>query len=140
METRAAELLARAKRPVILAGPGVLWDRDILAFFLIGTLLFGMGIIGSCLVELCLRGRLDAELRETTEGEPPQAVVWVTDSNPVGEPALDVTRRGGGVAGEDVAEVAVVEFAPKQEGRNMTMVLGPVKAKGKGKKKIAGES
>jgi Golgi phosphoprotein 3 len=50
---------------------------------------FGMGIIGSCLVELCLRGRLDAELRETTEGEPPQAVVWVTDSNPVGEPALD---------------------------------------------------
>ncbi|MEN9698510.1 MAG: hypothetical protein RL448_465 [Actinomycetota bacterium] len=41
---------------------------------------------------------------------------------------------------EDVAEVAVVEFAPKQEGRNMTMVLGPVKAKGKGKKKTAGES
>ena len=27
-------------------GPGVLWDRDILAFFLIGTMLFGMGLIG----------------------------------------------------------------------------------------------
>ena len=26
---------------------------------------------------------------------------------------------------EDVAQVAFVEFAPKQEGRNMTMVLGP---------------
>ncbi|MFM7860037.1 MAG: translation initiation factor IF-3, partial [Candidatus Nanopelagicaceae bacterium] len=30
---------------------------------------------------------------------------------------------------EDVAEVANIEFAPKQEGRNMTMVLGPNKAK-----------
>jgi translation initiation factor IF-3 len=30
---------------------------------------------------------------------------------------------------EDVAEVAFVEFAPKQEGRNMTMVLGPTKKK-----------
>ena len=35
---------------------------------------------------------------------------------------------------QDVAEVAIVEFAPKQEGRNMTMVLGPIKAKGKNKK------
>jgi translation initiation factor IF-3 len=30
---------------------------------------------------------------------------------------------------EDVAAVAFVEFAPKQEGRNMTMVLGPTKKK-----------
>ncbi len=30
---------------------------------------------------------------------------------------------------EDVAEVAFVEFAPKQEGRSLTMVLGPVKRK-----------
>ncbi len=29
----------------------------------------------------------------------------------------------------DVAEFAFVEFAPKQEGRNMTMVLGPTKKK-----------
>ena len=30
---------------------------------------------------------------------------------------------------EELAEVAFVEFAPKQEGRNMTMVLGPTKKK-----------
>jgi len=30
---------------------------------------------------------------------------------------------------EDVADIAFVEFAPKQEGRNMTMVLGPTKRK-----------
>jgi len=36
---------------------------------------------------------------------------------------------------EDVSEVALVEFAPKQEGRNMTMVLGPNKAAGKAKTK-----
>jgi translation initiation factor IF-3 len=30
---------------------------------------------------------------------------------------------------EDVAEFGFVEFAPKQEGRNMTMVLGPTKRK-----------
>ena len=30
---------------------------------------------------------------------------------------------------DDVQEVAFVEFAPKQEGRNMTMVLGPTKKK-----------
>ena len=30
---------------------------------------------------------------------------------------------------EDVAEIAFVEFAPKQEGRNMTRVLGPTKRK-----------
>jgi len=36
---------------------------------------------------------------------------------------------------EDVSEVALVEFAPKQEGRSMTMVLGPNKAAGKAKTK-----
>jgi translation initiation factor IF-3 len=30
---------------------------------------------------------------------------------------------------KDVVEIAFVEFAPKQEGRSMTMVLGPVKRK-----------
>jgi len=30
---------------------------------------------------------------------------------------------------EDVKEIAFVEFAPKQEGRQMTMVLGPTKKK-----------
>ena len=30
---------------------------------------------------------------------------------------------------EDVADIAFIEFAPKQEGRNMTMVLGPTKKK-----------
>jgi translation initiation factor IF-3 len=28
---------------------------------------------------------------------------------------------------EELAEISIVEFAPKQEGRNMTMVLGPAK-------------
>jgi translation initiation factor IF-3 len=35
---------------------------------------------------------------------------------------------------EELAEVAIVEFAPKQEGRNMTMVLGPAKKPGSAKK------
>ena len=35
---------------------------------------------------------------------------------------------------EDVTDIANVEFAPKQEGRNMTMVLGPNKSAGKSKK------
>ncbi len=30
---------------------------------------------------------------------------------------------------QDIAEFGFVEFAPKQEGRNMTMVLGPTKRK-----------
>lgn len=30
---------------------------------------------------------------------------------------------------QDVVEIAFVEFAPRQEGRSMTMVLGPVKRK-----------
>jgi translation initiation factor IF-3 len=35
---------------------------------------------------------------------------------------------------EDVAEIANIEFAPKQEGRNMTMVLGPNKSGAKASK------
>lgn len=34
---------------------------------------------------------------------------------------------------EDVAETAMVEAAPRQDGRNMTMVLNPTKRPGKGK-------
>ena len=36
--------------------------------------------------------------------------------------------------------VAVVEFAPKKEGRSMTMVLGPVAKKGASKNKKAGSA
>ena len=54
---------------------------------------FSMGIIGACLVELCLRGRLDAELKEVVPGDAPEAVVWVIDPTPVGEPALDYVLR-----------------------------------------------
>jgi translation initiation factor IF-3 len=35
---------------------------------------------------------------------------------------------------EELAEISVVEFAPKQEGRNMTMVLGPAKKTSSSKK------
>ena len=35
---------------------------------------------------------------------------------------------------EELVEIAVVEFAPKQEGRNMTMVLGPAKKASTSKK------
>jgi translation initiation factor IF-3 len=28
---------------------------------------------------------------------------------------------------EDVAEIGIVEFAPKQDGRNMVMVIGPLR-------------
>jgi translation initiation factor IF-3 len=35
---------------------------------------------------------------------------------------------------EDVVEIANIEFAPKQEGRNMTMVLGPNKSGAKASK------
>ena len=35
---------------------------------------------------------------------------------------------------EDVTEIANIEFAPKQEGRNMTMVLGPNKSANKSAK------
>ena len=41
---------------------------------------------------------------------------------------------------EELAEVAVVEFAPKKEGRSMTMVLGPVAKKGASKNKKAGSA
>lgn len=35
---------------------------------------------------------------------------------------------------EELAEISVVEFAPKQEGRNMTMVLAPAKKTSSSKK------
>jgi len=37
---------------------GVLWDRDILAFFLIGMLLFGLGLVGEYV------GRIYQQVRE----------------------------------------------------------------------------
>jgi undecaprenyl-phosphate 4-deoxy-4-formamido-L-arabinose transferase len=56
----------------VFPGPGVLWDRDILAFFLIGTMLFGMGLLGEYV------GRIYQQVRErpryrvaaVLEGEP----------------------------------------------------------------------
>jgi undecaprenyl-phosphate 4-deoxy-4-formamido-L-arabinose transferase len=58
----------------VFPGPGVLWDRDILAFFLIGTMLFGMGLIGEYV------GRIYQQVRErpryrveaVLEGDAPQ--------------------------------------------------------------------
>jgi translation initiation factor IF-3 len=41
---------------------------------------------------------------------------------------------------EELAEIAVVEFAPKQEGRNMTMVLGPAKKASTNKKSAPKDS
>jgi translation initiation factor IF-3 len=41
---------------------------------------------------------------------------------------------------EELIDVAVVEFAPKQEGRNMTMVLGPAKKSGSAKKAASAKS
>ena len=41
---------------------------------------------------------------------------------------------------EELAEIAVVEFAPKQEGRNMTMVLGPAKKASTSKKSAPKDS
>ncbi|MSY06436.1 MAG: translation initiation factor IF-3 [Actinobacteria bacterium] len=39
----------------------------------------------------------------------------------------------------DVVDYAIVESAPRQDGRNMTMVLHPVKKSGKAKPKVAGK-
>jgi translation initiation factor IF-3 len=41
---------------------------------------------------------------------------------------------------EELVEIAVVEFAPKQEGRNMTMVLGPAKKASTSKKATTKEA
>ena len=49
---------------------------------------FGMGVVGACLVELCIRGRLDADLRAREDGTP-EAVLHVISGAPLGEPALD---------------------------------------------------
>jgi translation initiation factor IF-3 len=37
---------------------------------------------------------------------------------------------------EELVEIAVIEFAPKQEGRNMTMVLAPLVKKGQAAKSV----
>ena len=41
---------------------------------------------------------------------------------------------------DDVADVAIVESAPRQDGRNMTMVLHPTKKQGKAKQAAVGSS
>ena len=48
------------KRILLGQGDGILviWDRDILAFFLIGVMLFGMGLIGEYV------GRIYQQVRE----------------------------------------------------------------------------
>jgi golgi phosphoprotein 3 len=50
---------------------------------------FGMGVVGACLVELSLRGRLDAEVVPGEGDSGPQTMLLVLSSTPTGEPALD---------------------------------------------------
>jgi len=49
---------------------------------------FGMGVVGACLVELCIRGRLDADVRAGEDGTPETMLIPIA-STPTGEPALD---------------------------------------------------
>lgn len=49
---------------------------------------FGMGVVGACLVELCIRGRLDADVRAGEDGTPETMLITIA-STPTGEPALD---------------------------------------------------
>jgi undecaprenyl-phosphate 4-deoxy-4-formamido-L-arabinose transferase len=53
-------------------GPGVLWDRDILAFFLVGMLLFGLGLVGEYVGRIYqqVRERPRYTVRAVLEGEP----------------------------------------------------------------------
>ncbi len=50
---------------------------------------FGMGVVGACLVELCIRGRLDADVRPGEGDAGPQTILMTLSQEPTGEPALD---------------------------------------------------
>lgn len=50
---------------------------------------FGMGVVGACLVELCLRGRLDADVQPAEGGGGPRTMLILVSSEPTAEPALD---------------------------------------------------
>jgi hypothetical protein len=50
---------------------------------------FGMGVVGACLVELSLRGRLDADVQPGTDETGPQTMLIVVATEPTGEPTLD---------------------------------------------------
>lgn len=50
---------------------------------------FGMGVVGACLVELCIRGRLDADVRAGEGDAVPQTILMTIAKTPTGEPALD---------------------------------------------------
>lgn len=67
---------------------------------------FGMGVVGGCLVDLSLRGRLDAEVREAEGDEPPETMIIVISTEPTGEPALDSVLAAVAEGGEQ----SVVEW------------------------------
>jgi hypothetical protein len=50
---------------------------------------FGMGVVGACLVELCLRGRLDADVQPAEGDSGPRTMLIVVSPEPTAEPALD---------------------------------------------------
>jgi len=54
----------------------LLWDRDILAFFLVGLIVFGMGIIGEYV------GRIYQQVRER-----PRYMIRAVLERPAGDPA-----------------------------------------------------
>ena len=70
-------------------------DNGVMAFGSAGAPAFGMGVVGACLVELCLRGRLDADVRPGEGDAGPQAVLMTIAKTPTGEPALDALARIG---------------------------------------------
>ncbi len=50
---------------------------------------FGMGVVGACLVELSLRGRLDADIQPGADEGGVRTMLLVVSSTPTGEAALD---------------------------------------------------